>query len=175
MNNKQFFLMAAVGLSLSVTVSFTACAGRTAAQTVIQNPAVSPEPIEPGQAGPVTVYFTSDISPAGLMAVYEALGQGPDSASISSGKVAVKISTGEPPNSNYLRPALIKDLVQSVNGTIVECNTAYGGRRTSTAVHYQVAKDHGFTAIAPVVIMDEDGDIPLPVTGGKHLKEDYVG
>jgi uncharacterized Fe-S center protein len=115
------------------------------------------------------VFMTTSIDPAGLTAVYEALGLE------ASGKVAVKISTGEPGNTHYLSPDLIKGLVQRVNGTIVECNTAYGGRRSSTAVHYQVAKDHGFTAIAPVVILDEEGDIRLPVSGGKHLKEDYVG
>jgi uncharacterized Fe-S center protein len=119
--------------------------------------------------GAAKVYMTSDISPAGLMAVYEALGKE------ASGKVAVKISTGEPGNTHYLAPDLIKGLVRRVNGTIVECNTVYGGRRASTALHYQVAKDHGFTAIAPVVILDEKGDITLPVSGGKHLKEDYVG
>jgi uncharacterized Fe-S center protein len=93
----------------------------------------------------------------------------------ANGKVAVKIHTGEPGNPHYLKPALIKDLVQKVNGTIVECNTVAGGRRASTAVHYQIAKDHGFTAIAPVVILDEKTDISLPVSGGKHLKENFVG
>jgi uncharacterized Fe-S center protein len=87
----------------------------------------------------------------------------------------VKISTGEPPNSNYLRPALIQDLVRSVNGTIVESNTAYGGRRASTAMHKQVARDHGFTAIANVDILDENGSISLPVRGGTRLRENFVG
>jgi uncharacterized Fe-S center protein len=113
--------------------------------------------------------MTTDISPAGLMAVYNALGRTP------SGKVAVKISTGEPGNTHYLDPNLIKGLVQTVKGTIVECNTAYGGKRAATAMHYQVAKDHGFTAIAPVVIMDESKDMSIQVTKGKHLKEDRVG
>ncbi|NLL76090.1 MAG: DUF362 domain-containing protein [Clostridiales bacterium] len=115
------------------------------------------------------VYMTTDISPEGLMAVYEAMGWTPE------GKVAVKLSTGEPPASNYLEPELIKDLVQSVDGTIVECNTAYGGSRGETAMHMQVAKDHGFTDIAEVDIMDADGSISLPVNGGTHLKEDLVG
>jgi uncharacterized Fe-S center protein len=115
------------------------------------------------------VYFISDISPAGLMAVYNALGR------TANGKVAVKISTGEPGNTHYLAPDLIKGLVQRVNGTIVECNTAYGGGRASTAMHYEVAKEHGFTAIAPVVILDEKAEISLPISGGKHLKEDFVG
>jgi uncharacterized Fe-S center protein len=115
------------------------------------------------------VYMTDDISAEGLMAVYEAMGWTPE------GKVAVKLSTGEPPSSNYLKPELIKDLVQSVDGTIVECNTAYGGSRGETAMHMQVAKDHGFTDIAEVDIMDADGSISLPVNGGTHLEEDLVG
>ncbi len=115
------------------------------------------------------VYMTTDISPEGLMAVYEALGWTP------SGTVAVKLSTGEPPASNYLRPELIADLVQFVDGTIVECNTAYGGSRAETAMHYQVAEDHGFTAIADFQIQDEDGSMTLSVEGGIRLTENYVG
>ena len=124
--------------------------------------------VDKGSKAPV-VYFTKDITPAGLQKVYQALHWTP------SGRVAVKLSTGEPPASNYLRPELIKDLVKSVNGTIVECNTAYGGSRGETKMHYQVAKDHGFTAIAPFQILDEKGQIALPVKGGSRLKEDYVG
>lgn len=123
---------------------------------------------QPSNDTPI-VYFTSDITPEGLMAVYEKLGWNP------TGKVAVKLSTGEPPASNYLRPELIKDLVQSVNGTIVECNTTYGGSRAQTAMHYQVAKDHGFTDIADFQILDEDGSMSLTVNGGSVLKENFVG
>ncbi len=115
------------------------------------------------------VYFTANITPEALVAVYEAMGWQP------TGNVAVKLSTGEPPASNYLQPALIKDLVQKVNGTIVECNTAYGGSRAGTAMHMQVAKDHGFTDIANVDIMDADGSMTLPVAGGTRLTENYVG
>ena len=115
------------------------------------------------------VYMTTDISPEGLMAVYEALEWSPE------GKVAVKLSTGEPPASNYLRPELIADVVAAVSGTIVECNTAYGGSRAETAMHYQVAEDHGFTAIADFQILDENGSMSLPVTGGTHLTENFVG
>lgn len=121
------------------------------------------------ETGKSSVYFTSDISPDGLMAVYEALNWEP------TGKVAVKLSTGEPPASNYLDPELIKDLVQSVDGTIVECNTAYGGSRTETAMHMQVAEDHGFTDIATVDILDADGSMELPVTGGTRLTDNLVG
>lgn len=115
------------------------------------------------------VYMTTDISSNGLMAVYEALG-----AQLPAENVAVKISTGEN-GSNYLRPELIADLVHTVNGTIVECNTAYGGDRANTAYHMQLAEDHGFTAISDVDIMDADGSMTLPVSGGTHLTENYVG
>lgn len=125
------------------------------------------EPAADGEAS--IVYFTSDISPEGMVAVYEALGWEP------TGKVAVKLSTGEPPASNYLRPELIKDVVELVDGTIVECNTAYGGSRAETAMHYQVAEDHGFTAIADFKILDEDGSMSLPVEGGSQLSENLVG
>lgn len=114
------------------------------------------------------VYMTADISEKGLMDVYEALGASP------SGKIAVKISTGEP-GSNYLKPELIGGLVQSLKGTIVECNTAYGGSRANTAMHYQVAEDHGYTEIADVDIQDEDGSMTLPVSGGDNLTENYAG
>jgi hypothetical protein len=115
------------------------------------------------------VYMTKEISPRAMMVMYERLGRK------LPGKVAVKLSTGEPGGHYFLAPALIKELVQSVNGTIVECNTAYGGSRMSTALHMQVAIDHGFTAIAPVDIMDEDGSISLPFSNGKNIKEDFVG
>ena len=116
-----------------------------------------------------TVYFTSDISPEGLLAVYEALGRK------ATGKVAVKLSTGEPGGHNFLQPSLIKDLVQEVNGTIVECNTAYGGGRSNTAAHLRAAEEHGFTAIAEVDIMDAEGETRLPVEGGRHIDYDIVG
>ena len=120
-------------------------------------------------SGAPAVYMTTDISSQGLIAVYEALQASPE------GNIAVKLSTGEP-GSNYLRTDLIGDLVQSFEDpTIVECNTAYGGSRANTAMHYQVAEDHGYTEIADVDIMDEDGSMTLPVTGGTNLEENYVG
>ena len=123
---------------------------------------------EAAQGTPV-VYMTREITPEGLMAVYQALQWEPQ------GRVAVKLSTGEPPASNYLRPELIAGLVQSLDGTIVECNTAYGGSRAETAMHYQGAEDHGFTAIADFQILDEEGSMTLPVQGGTRLSENYVG
>ena len=121
-----------------------------------------------GESDKPVVYMTTDISSQGLMDIYQALSVSP------SGKIAIKLSTGEP-GSNYLRTDLIGELVQSLEGTIVECNTAYGGSRANTAMHYQVAEDHGYTAIADVDIMDEDGSLSLPVTGGDNLTENYVG
>ena len=110
-----------------------------------------------------------EISADNLVKIYKALGRE------AKGKVAVKLSTGEPGGHNFLQPELIKNLVQEVNGTIVECNTAYAGKRSSTEDHLKAAEDHGFTKIAKVVIMDAEGEASLPVTGGKHLKEDFVG
>lgn len=115
------------------------------------------------------VYFTKDISSAGLIKVYKSLN------TELKGKVAVKISTGEPGGHNFLQPELIKELVSMLNGTIVECNTAYEGRRFKTEDHLKAIEEHGFTKIAPCDIMDADGEIALPVVGGKFLKENYVG
>ena len=128
-----------------------------------------PEKETPEGGKASVVYFTREITPEALMRVYKALGRA------ATGKVAVKISTGEPGGNNFLKPALIADLVKEVNGIIVECNTAYGGGRSNTEAHLKAAEDHGFTAIAPVDIMDAEGESRLPVAGGKHLTEDIVG
>jgi len=115
------------------------------------------------------VYFTEEISAQGLTNIYNALG---DSL---SGNIAVKISTGEPGGHNYLQPELIKMLVNKLNGTIIECNTAYTGNRSSSKDHWQAIRDHGFSAIAPCDIMDEFGEISIPVTNGVHLTENFIG
>lgn len=143
--------------------------GDPAASSGLAEPEPESEPVPVSEKAPI-VYLTTDISSDGLMAVYQALGKAADGE-----HVAVKISTGEPGGTHFLAPSLIKELVQSVDGTIIECNTAYGGRRAGTAMHYQVAEDHGFTAIAPVVILDEQESKSLPVTGGRRLTEDLVG
>ena len=122
-----------------------------------------------GDVGVPKVYMFEEITPGNLVRIYEALGRK------ATGKVAVKISTGEPGGHNFLQPALIGDLVREVGGTIVECNTAYGGGRARTADHLRAAEEHGFTEIAPVDIMDADGEAALPVEGGVHLREDFVG
>lgn len=115
------------------------------------------------------VYFTSDISPESLVKIYHALGKE------ATGKVAVKISTGESAQSNQLRPELIGQLVQTVNGTLVECNTAYNGNRSNTASHRRAIEQRGYNEIASVDIMDEDGYIDIPVSDAKYLKFDRVG
>ena len=115
------------------------------------------------------VYFTKEITPQSLIKMYEAIGKE------LKGKVGVKISTGEPGGHNFLNPNLIKDLVNKLNGTIIECNTAYEGRRNTTEEHWKAIKEHGFLDIAKVDIMDEEGDMPIPVENGFHLKENYVG
>ncbi len=115
------------------------------------------------------VYMYKEISAENLVKIYQALGRE------AKGKVAVKLSTGEPGGHNFLQPALVKDLVRQVNGTIVECNTAYGGGRSNTAAHLRAAEEHGFTAIAQVDIMDAEGETRLPVKGGRHIDYDIVG
>jgi uncharacterized Fe-S center protein len=120
------------------------------------------------QAGGSKVYFTTDISGRGILAAYKALGVP------VSGKVAIKLHMGEPGNQNYLRPELLRDLVTEVKGSFVDSNTAYGGRRGNTAAHLQAAKDHGFT-YAPVDILDAEGQVKLPIKGGKHLTEAIMG
>lgn len=115
------------------------------------------------------VYFTKEISSNALQKIYHALN------TELKGKVAVKLSTGEPGGHNFLKPEMIKALVNELDGTIVECNTAYGGRRCNSKEHWKVMKEHGFIDIAPCDIMDEEGEIALPVRNGRYLKENYVG
>ena len=115
------------------------------------------------------VYYTQDISPESLVKMYRALGVD------LPGRVGVKMSTGESTRSNYLRPDLIADLIHALNGTIVECNTAYGGSRSSTAMHRQQAKDNGLLDVAELDILDEDGSMELPIEGGRRIQVDYVG
>lgn len=114
------------------------------------------------------VYFTKQITPDSLIEIYEALGIKLE------GKVGIKISTGEAGGHNYLKPELIQNLVKKLNGTIIECNTAYAGKRNTVEDHMQVVKEHGFTKIADVDIMDADGEKEIPVNG-KHLDIDIVG
>ena len=134
-----------------------------------ENPQIEvPSTATPDPSAP-NVYFTSSITQEGLVKIYEALGE------TAKGRVAVKISTGESPQSNHLRPELIKGLVQKVNGTLVECNTAYGGSRATTKKHLKAIEERGYNAIATVDIMDAEGTMNIPVADDKWIKYDIVG
>lgn len=147
---KRIFLMLALSLA-------------TYAITIAQTPSQERVTKSP-------VYFVEDISPESLMKIYQVLGRE------ATGRVAIKISTGEQGNPHYLNPELIKDFVHAVNGTIVECNTAYGGSRATTDVHRTTIAEHGFDKIATVDIMDENGEVSIPVpVGSKYLSKDIVG
>ena len=115
------------------------------------------------------VYFTKEISPESLVKIYKALGVE------AKGRVAVKISTGEGGNPHYLKPTLIRNLVEEVNGTIVECCTAYGGTRQDKGKHWETIHEHGFDSIFAVDIMDEYDQIRIPIKDKKRLKYDIVG
>ncbi len=170
MKKKMFTGILVLALAFGV---LCACAGRqpssaisTNASAAIDN-ATNDNSSVPVTAGVSTVYFAEDISAESLREVYDALDWSP------AGNLAVKVTTGEPPNSNYLRQELIGALVKSLNGTYVESNTAYGGSRAGSAMHYQVARDHGFT---PIVIMDENDSMELKVNSGDILKGvNYAG
>lgn len=115
------------------------------------------------------VYFTKEITPESLVKIYKALGVKPH------GRVAVKISTGEGGNTHYLKPTLIRNLVDEVNGTIVECCTAYGGTRQDINKHWETIHEHGFDSLFAVDIMDEYGQMRIPVQDKTHMKYDIVG
>ncbi len=117
-----------------------------------------------------TVFFTSEISPEAVLKLYNAL------CRRLPGKVAVKVHSGEPGNQNFIGPELWRSVVEAVNGTVVECNTAYGGPRATTEAHYEAMKAHGWADAFDIEILDGDiDDLVLPVSGGKHLTENYVG
>ena len=134
------------------------CSGKKNAQTTTRTESEKP-----------VVYFIHEITPESLVAIYEALGVSPE------GKVAVKISTGEGGNTHYLKPTLIRNLVEKVDGTIVECCTAYGGSRQDPKNHWATIHDHGFDSIFTVDLMDEFGEMRIPVLDSTHLSYDLVG
>lgn len=115
------------------------------------------------------VYFSKEISSESLIKIYDALNVN------LKGKIGVKVSTGEAGAKGYLKADLIGPLVKKLNGTILECNTAYPGKRNTFEDHIKVARDHGFTSFAQVDIMDKDGEFKIPVKNGKHLKYDIIG
>ena len=159
MTRRRFVELAAIATGGLTLAGLVGCAATESA-----------EPAALSSAAGAPVYLVRNVDDASLRMVFDALGQ-----DLRGGKVGVKLSSGEPGGNHYLQPALIEGLVSSVSGTIVECNTAYGGGRSTTEAHYQVAADHGFTSIADFQIMDEAGSLTLPVEGGFHLSEDLVG
>ena len=116
------------------------------------------------------VYFCKEITPENVVKLYKKL-------NIElPGKVAVKVHSGEEGNQNYLRPEFMKPMVEYINGTVVECNTAYPGERNTTEKHLKTIKKHGWDSIFDVDLMDAEGpDIVVPIKNGFHLKEDYLG
>lgn len=150
---RTLFMLAAAALML--------CSCKGNSQPAVDTTAV----VEEG----ATVYMTTEITPQSLIKIYEALGVK------AEGRVAVKISSGEGGNTHYLQPALIGDFVKSVNGTLVECNTAYPGTRMDTKAHWKTIREHGFLDIAPFDIMDEEGTMQIPVVDTTHIKYDIVG
>ena len=117
------------------------------------------------------VYMSREITPEAVIKLYDALGK------TLPGKVAVKVHSGEVGNQNFIRPAFWKPMIDQVHGTIVECNTAYEGKRNTTVDHWETMKLHGWTAIADVDIMDEEGELELcvPAPGGNQIQKNYVG
>lgn len=116
------------------------------------------------------VYFIREITPENVIKLYEKLDHQ------LPGKVAVKVHSGEEGNQNYLRPEFMKPMVEHVNGTIVECNTAYAGERNTTEKHLKTIEKHGWNSIFDVDLMDAEGpDISVPINNGFHLKEDFLG
>jgi len=115
------------------------------------------------------VYFIREITPENIVKIYDVLGKNLE------GNVAVKLHSGEKGNQNYIRPEMVKNIVEHVNGTVVECNTAYEGARDTTEKHQALMKEHGWSDLFTVDIMDAEGDIVLDIPNGKIIQKNYVG
>lgn len=115
------------------------------------------------------VYFTKEITPERMIKMYEILNRK------LGGKIACKVHSGEAGNQNFIKPAFMKNIIEYVNGTVVECNTAYEGERDTTAKHKKLIEHHGWSKFFKVDILDEKEDLALPIKNGKHLKQNYVG
>lgn len=144
---------------LTLAVAFASAIGACPAVAAEQAPAT-----------PSKVYMVKDITPENLVKIYKALGR-----EAKGDKIGIKISTGESMKSNHLDTALIAPLVRTIGGNFIECNTAYPGNRVNTQDHLRTAKEHGFTDLAGIDIMDAEGDTVLPLANGFHLKKDIVG
>ena len=120
--------------------------------------------------GKSKVYFCREVSPSKLVDMYKLLGKE------LTGNVCVKVHSGEEGNQNYLRPEFMKEIIGYVNGTVVECNTAYAGERNTTEKHLKTIERHGWNKLYDVDLMDREGpDYVVPVKNGVHLKENYLG
>ena len=116
------------------------------------------------------LYFIKDITPENVVKIFKELGKE------LPGKVAVKVHSGEEENQNYLHPEFMRPMVEYVNGTIVECNTAYGGERNTTEKHLKTIERHGWNKYFDVDLMDKEGpDVVVPIPNGKILKKDFLG
>lgn len=115
------------------------------------------------------VYFIKEITPENIVKIYDVLGKN------LSGNVAVKLHSGEKGNQNYIRPEMVKNIVEHVNDTVVECNTAYEGARDTTEKHQELMKEHGWSDLFTVDIMDSEGDKVLEIPNGKVIQKNYVG
>ena len=116
------------------------------------------------------VYFIKEITPESLIKIYEAVEKKLE------GTVAVKMHSGEKGNQNYLRPEFVQDIVKHVNGTVVECNTAYEGARNTTEKHRKLIEEHEWTKYFPFDLLDAEGpDMELDIPNGKVLRKNYVG
>jgi hypothetical protein len=123
------------------------------------------------------VFFTKKITPETVVDMYKGLCDGlrAECDVKLPGRVAVKVHSGEVGNQNFLRPSFWKPMIDMVHGTIVECNTAYEGKRNTTKDHWETMKLHGWTEVTDVDIMDEEGEIELPIPNGRQIKKNYVG
>lgn len=116
------------------------------------------------------VYFTKNLSSESLIKIYNAVGK------TLTGKIAIKVHSGEDGNQNFLHPEYFKDIIEYINGTVVECNTAYDGARNTTEKHKELMKKHGWSKYFDVDIMDAEGpDLEIAIPNGKIIKKDYVG
>lgn len=116
------------------------------------------------------VYFTKEVTKESLVKIYKKVGKKLE------GKIAVKLHSGEEGNQNYLRPAFVKPIIEELNGTVVECNTAYEGARNTTEKHQELMKKHGWSKSFSVDIMDAEGeDLELSIPNGQVIKKNYVG
>lgn len=157
---KRLHLMAATMVVLGLVAASAATVSRASSRKDRGAASARREPV---------VYVTRDITPESLVKIYKAVGRK------AKGRVCVKISTGESQQTGYLRPAFIQPLVSEVKGTIVECNTAYRGARNTSEAHWRTIREHGFTDIAPVDIMDEEDTLHIPVCDQTHIRYDIVG